>query len=280
MPTLRVIDLDRTKPESCFLLHAARDVYSQNGEDGILEKLFGIIGVENKWCVEFGAWDGVSLSNTCRLLREFEWSGVLIEGNKAKCKKAIENYSENKNVHVLNRIVKLDHGDGTIDEILSSLPIPTEFDFISIDVDGIDYHVWESISKYRPRVVCVEYNPLIPNDVVFIQDRDLNVNQGASLAALVELGKKKGYELAAVTACNGVFVQSNLFPMLGIRNNSIDAMHVNVTGRIFGTFDGTIYNDMSKLVWAGRGRGAELDSFQLLHEDERTYRDRLPEVGA
>ncbi|MEM1102730.1 MAG: hypothetical protein AAGH48_01335, partial [Pseudomonadota bacterium] len=119
MPILRVIDLDRTKPESCFLHAAARDVYSQNGEDGILEKLFGIIGVENKWCVEFGAWDGVTLSNTCRLIREFEWSGVLIEGNEGKCRKAVENYSEYKNVHVVNSIVQLDGGDGTIDEILS-----------------------------------------------------------------------------------------------------------------------------------------------------------------
>ena len=44
------------------------------------------------------------------------------------------------------------------------------FDFLSIDVDGCDYYLFESLTKYKPKLICIEYNPTIPNDVEFIQE--------------------------------------------------------------------------------------------------------------
>ena len=67
------------------LLRFGRKVHSQGAEDGVTEEIFRVIGTRSKWCVEFGAWDGVFLSNTCNLIRNHGWSAVLIEGDKTRC---------------------------------------------------------------------------------------------------------------------------------------------------------------------------------------------------
>ena len=73
------------------------NTYSQYGEDGIIEEILNRI--ENKysldnWCVEFGAWDGIYLSNTCRLIRERNFNAVLIEGDKNKVKELEVNFPQ------------------------------------------------------------------------------------------------------------------------------------------------------------------------------------------
>ena len=53
------------------LIDYKNNIYSENGEDGILEKIFSLLSPvldDNKWCVEFGAWDGKYASNTFRLI--------------------------------------------------------------------------------------------------------------------------------------------------------------------------------------------------------------------
>jgi hypothetical protein len=62
---------------------------------------------------------------------------------------------------------------------------------LTIDIDGNDYHIWDSMQKYQPKVVIIEYNPTIPNDIKFIQEANFDVNQGSSLRAKIELGGKK-----------------------------------------------------------------------------------------
>lgn len=276
MPILRVINLDRRKPDSCFLNKFEKNINSQYGEDGIIEKIFEIIGASNKWCVEFGAWDGIYLSNTCHLIKDMGWSGVQIEANNERFNDLVNNFAGLKNLYQLNKIIGFERGKNSIDDVLQQTPIPRNFDLISIDIDGNDYHVWQSIHRYRPRVVVIEFNPTIPNDVVFIQDRDMKINAGASIAAHVELAKKKNYELVAVSFCNGFFVETDLFPKFGISDNSLDAMRMNVTGRIFHGFDGTMYNHSLAMHWAGNPRIARFDELQLLSPEERVYGDRLP----
>jgi hypothetical protein len=63
MPIIRQVRQSRVNPKSAFLNAFARDIASQCGEDGIIQKIFEIIGCENRWCVEFGAWDGMKYSN-------------------------------------------------------------------------------------------------------------------------------------------------------------------------------------------------------------------------
>jgi hypothetical protein len=62
----------------------ARDEFSQNGEDGILGRIFELLGVSQGSCVEFGAWDGIHLSNTRNLIENDGWQAVLIEADPVK----------------------------------------------------------------------------------------------------------------------------------------------------------------------------------------------------
>ena len=121
-------------------------------------------------------------------------------------------------------------------------------------------------------VVVVEFNPTIPNDVVFIQDPDPTLNQGASLRALIELGKAKSYELVAATTCNAVFVDKALFGRFNIADNSIDAMHDlgNLETKFFQLYDGTLMlagND--RLNW--HGLAIDPEKIQVLPKHLRRF---------
>src|SRR5262249_38692492 len=83
---------------SNWLHDFARSVWSQNGEDGIIEKVLEICAARDRWCVEFGAWDGVYLSNTRRLIVDEGYSAVLIEGDHKKYGELRRNYRDYPNV--------------------------------------------------------------------------------------------------------------------------------------------------------------------------------------
>src|SRR3982750_1263071 len=102
MPTLKQVRKDRRNKASCYLLPYASNVTSQTGEDGILAEIFSRIGIQSRWCVEFGAWDGKHLSNPYDLISNKNWSGVLIEGSSEKYAELTKNYSGNANAICLN----------------------------------------------------------------------------------------------------------------------------------------------------------------------------------
>ena len=114
---------------------------------------------------------------------------------------------------------------------------------------GWDWHLWHSIVDYRPRVVLIEFNHLVPNDVVFIQDRNGAVQEGHSLAALVELGRSKGYELAGVVHRNAYFVVQEDYPKLGLRDNSIDVIRPFRPNYIWSAYNGKLYSTLERLRW-------------------------------
>jgi hypothetical protein len=127
-----------------WLLEHASDTFSQNGEDGVIAKILSLLDSRDHWCVEFGAWDGVHLSNVRRLILEEGYSAVLIEGDRAKFAELRHNYAGNERVVPLNAMVGF-QGEEGLDGILAPYPIPETFDFLSIDIDGNDYHVWRAI---------------------------------------------------------------------------------------------------------------------------------------
>src|SRR5579864_7481607 len=86
------------------LLSFKKDRFSQNGEDGILEQIFRLIGTETRTCCEFGAWDGVHLSNTRKLLLE-KWTGLLIEADPRRFKQLADNYSTNEGAKCLRKLI-------------------------------------------------------------------------------------------------------------------------------------------------------------------------------
>jgi hypothetical protein len=234
-----------------WLLEHAANVHSQAGEDGILGKVLEVIGAPTRWCVEFGAWDGKYLSNTYNLIANHEFSAVMIEGSTKRYRDLVAAFNDNPRVIALNAFVGFTAADG-LDTILAKTSIPVDFDVLSIDIDGNDYHVWSAVTHYRPRVVVIEYNPTVPNAVDFVQPADMQVNQGASLSAQARLGKSKGYELVAVTEHNCIFVRAELFPAFGIEDNSIAALrpNENMVTYVFNGFDGTVFvRGAGKLGW-------------------------------
>ena len=164
------------------LLHSERKVYSQNGEDGVIDGIFNIIGTTNKFFVEFG----VGLGGECntRLLRESGWSGLWMD-------------SECESDLVRKEFISFNN----INTILDKYNIPNSFDLLSIDIDGQDYWVWQAITR-RPRVVVIEYNGYLPvesrcvvaKDIHFVWTHDSYY--GAGLEALRLLGESMGYTLA------------------------------------------------------------------------------------
>ncbi|UCH23877.1 MAG: hypothetical protein JSU83_12035, partial [Deltaproteobacteria bacterium] len=156
-----------SKP-SRWLNEFQNNVTSQNGEDGIIAKIFEIIPDKNKWCVEFGAWDGKLYSNTYNLINQQSYSAVLIEANPSKFQALIKTYQENKKVIPINAFVGFE-SKNNLDTHLEPTTIPLDFDLLSIDIDGNDFHVWKASQHYMPKVVVIEYNPTIPNKVEFVQ---------------------------------------------------------------------------------------------------------------
>lgn len=228
--------------EPTWLLEHRHNVYSQSGEDGVIGKCLELLPTRDHWCVEFGAWDGLHLSNTANLIVNGGYSAVLIEGDAAKFQELRQNFAGNDAVTAMNRFVGLQEDDG-LDAILKETPIPADFDFLSIDIDGTDYHVWQATSKYRPKLVCIEYNPTIPTDVTFVQERNPNIKHGSSLSALNELAGQKGYELISVLPWNAIFVRREFFPLFGIVDNSPHSLRLETAAitHFFSGFDGTIF---------------------------------------
>jgi hypothetical protein len=286
MATLRRAEAENAKNHGYFLQYA-HNVTSQCGEDGILQEvrraylhsfamlcedfhsrnafapccgaavtqLFRLLGVsEIPVCVDIGAWDGKHLSNTYSLLHEgtagVRWSGVLVEANTERHSDLAKLYESRSDVVCLNTLVSFE-GDSSLDSILRDAGVRTEFDLLSIDVDGNDYHLWDSIQHFAPRVVVIEFNPTIPNHIVFIQAKNMDIHHGSSLAALVELGASKGYELVAATMFNGIFVHKSEMHKLPQFDRSVQALHVpTMTTDMFQLYDGTLmFHGCKKLLW-------------------------------
>jgi hypothetical protein len=255
-----------------WLLQHRKDIYSQTGEDGILDKIFDVIPPASRpWCVEFGAWDGLHLTNTRHLIQSRGFSAVLIEADQRRFRSLRRNYADCANVTTLNARVGFTPSD-SLDRILESTPVPKEFDLLSVDIDGNDYHAWKAVTQYRPRVVVIEFNPTIPDPVHFVQPADIAINQGASLLALVEMAKEKGYELICVLPFNAFFVRQEDYARFGLTANDPQVLRTDrrqVT-YLFSGYDGRVFLQGScRLPWH-RIRLNESD-MQLLPRSLRQY---------
>jgi hypothetical protein len=190
-----------------------RHVYSQNGEDGIIQEILARIGVLNRFFVEVGVESGREC-NCARLVVEEKWSGVFFEADANHFAPLAERYRNYEQVRCVHATV----ASTNIEELLQASGVPHDFDVLSIDIDGNDYWVWAAIDSWRPRVIVIEYNAAHspPNKWVMRENPrhrwDQTSYYGASLASLVGLGRKKGYTLVATdsTGVNAFFVREEL----------------------------------------------------------------------
>jgi hypothetical protein len=183
------------------LTEHASDHYSQNGEDGILAELFRLLDVSTGYFVEFGAWDGLTYSNTY-LLATAGWRGCYIEGDPERFQQLRMNVPQPQ-IHKICRFVQTD-GPDSLDAILADVAAPHTFELLSIDIDGDDLAVWRGMQDFRPLCVVIEHNPTIPYDVSFINPPGRN--WGNSARAIRDHAEASGYRLTAVTATNLIFV--------------------------------------------------------------------------
>ena len=192
-----------------------KNVYSQNGEDGILEEILKRLNIESGWVCEFGAWDGIHFSNTFRLIESGAFQGVFIEGDPNRFQDLLATQSKHPGIVAIQDYV--DHEPGsehTLDNLLAATEIPVDFDILSIDIDSFDYQVWDTVEKYRPKIVVIEINSGIP-PYVETHIHTPGSYDGTSFLPMYRLGIKKGYEFVLHTG-NMIFVRSDLYPTLGL----------------------------------------------------------------
>lgn len=231
------------RPISSF----AKSVYSQFGEDGIIEEILSRVGQAtplDRWCVEFGALDGISFSNTYNLIRNGAYHSVLIEGDRKKYRQLCTNLPDARAVKIC-QFVTLD-GPSSLDSILKGTAIPSNFDFLSIDIDGCDYHVFDSLEAHAPKLICIEFNPTIPNEIEYVQAPDFSLKHGSSARSLVALAARKGYFLAAVTPCNLLLVREQFREqVVGEAPTSLEQLRDDAPHRnfIFFGYDGTVLSN-------------------------------------
>jgi hypothetical protein len=200
----------------------AMDVYSQFGEDGIIQQIFNVIGTRSKKCIEFGAWDGFYLSNTANLWTN-GWEGILLEGNSDKYQELLENVKKYPCISI-NAWVGCE-GSSTLDAILTSKNLISDVDFLSIDIDGDDYYIFESLVLLKPRVISCEYNPTIPPWIELTSPKGDNYF-GCSAQSLVKLAEQKGYKLIAMTETNCFFVVTEEFDRFRDYDTSFEKLYI------------------------------------------------------
>jgi hypothetical protein len=178
-----------------ILIHK-QNVYSQNGEDGIIAFILARMNITtNGRFVEFGAWDGIFLSNTYQLFKEHNWSGVYIEADEVKYAQLCYNFKDYKNrIDCVNAYVGFGKTD-TIDHVIDASHFKDkEIDLLSIDVDGLDYNIFEKMERYSPKIICIEVNaghsPLY-DQVIPIHVAQNNIGQ--SMKVISDLAARKGY---------------------------------------------------------------------------------------
>jgi hypothetical protein len=192
---------------------AGYKVHSQSDEDGILDEIFQRIGVTNRTFVEFGAETGNE--NNSRLLLDQGWNGLWIEGlaeYSGSIKWQFREQIASGQLKLVEAFVNRDN----INSLISGAGINGEIDFLSVDIDGNDYHVFEAINAVNARVVCLEYNPFKPAGWVMPYDPSYrwahDFEYGATASALTDLAANKGYVLvgSGMYSANIFFVRSEL----------------------------------------------------------------------
>lgn len=169
-----------------------RDKYSQRGHDGIIQEITTQLNIQSGFFIEFGAWDGIHLSN-CRNLYENGWKGCFIEPDTEKYIKLIENYKDT-GIICLNKFVypTIIEGD-TIDNLYKEYMNNIEIDLLSMDIDGREYEIFENMDL-KPKLIVIEggflFHPCLRTKIPYDEAKN-NIQQ--PLFVLFELAKKKGY---------------------------------------------------------------------------------------
>ena len=214
----QLAEANKSKVNLQSLDDVAFQVFSQYGEDGIIQYVISKIEIPNKIFIEFGV-EYYTESNTRFLLINNSWRGMVIDGNKQNIRfiKTDLIYWKYDITAYCDFITK-----ENINTLISNYTSCSDIGLLSIDIDGNDYWVWDAIEVVQPRIIICEYNstfgaaekvtvPYVP-DFEQTKAHFSNLYYGASLAALCHLAEKKGYDFIGTpsTGVNAFFVRKDL----------------------------------------------------------------------
>ncbi len=204
-----------------------KNIYSQNGEDGIIQQLLSELGIENGFFCEFGASNGITSSNTYNLIKNNHFSGMAIELSERLYFQCLENYRAYPKIQVFHGGVMYNDPSRNLNAWLKLGNAPYDLDLLSIDIDFDDYYVWDGLTDFAPKIIIFETNsyrdpiydelPGCPSNEYNIdilrQWQSDRVACGCSFISAVKLGLKKGYIPVSYTG-NITFVRKDLVSKL------------------------------------------------------------------
>lgn len=195
-------------------------VFSQWGEDGIIDWLTTRVPIEHEVFIEFGV-ENYTEANTRFLLMHKNWSGLIIDSSEANIRSIRhQEISWRYNLKAATAFITREN----INSLFREHGITGDIGLLSIDIDGNDYWIWKIIDAVSPRIVVIEYNSRlgpdrsvsIPYDAEFDRARAhySMIYYGASLRALWKLGRQKGYQLICCNTAgnNAFFVREDIMP--------------------------------------------------------------------
>ena len=239
------------------LFNFEKRVFSQFYQDGILEKIFELIGVTNKYFVEFGS-DGTDtgLGNSAYLRKTLGFDGLLMDGTENP--EAIYDLK--------NEFISAEN----INELLEKYKVPRVFDFLSVDIDGEDFWVTGSVDleKFKPRVVSIEFNPDIPPPRAIIQKHKQDWVwsgdgcYGCSITAAKDLLNRMGYTLVAGSGVDAIFIADE-----EIEKNNLQFKYANDEHKIFSKTTAVLSQANGTIVLSAPDSWAE--DFLIAAADER-----------
>jgi hypothetical protein len=209
---------NRELPMPQALLAKRFGILSQNDEDGIVLALFDRIGATNRRFVALGS--GTNGGSTGMLAQDCGWAGLMVDASEARIDRIRDRFRQSPVVGHASWITR-----ENVNDLLRQHGFTGEIDLLDIDVDGIDYWLWESIDAIAPRVVAVEFNAnfgferavTVPYEPTFDRHRSGERRYyGASLRAFERLGARRGYRLVTIEprGVNAFFVRHDVDPAL------------------------------------------------------------------
>lgn len=182
-----------------------RNVTSQCGEDGVIEQLLTLLPATPKTCLEVGAGDGETLSNTNTLWSQKGWRALLIEGVPAGIAAIERRAAGNANVTAVCAYIAPD-GPQSIDAIVARTGFPAHLGVLSLDIDSNDLEVLENLRAVTADIVVIEFNHEIPPAIDY-RDAPGDVFFRHSARAVERITNAKGYRLVACTGPNAILVR-------------------------------------------------------------------------